>query len=367
MADGPHVDTADDQAKISIPVVQLESGAVLLAPLEAIKKTLDLLRNDVADRQRKIAEQTTTRDDRLAEIGAAMIAERGRWDESPLDPELVTRCAELLGRADEDDAEVEALKHRSHTGVSGLLHRVVDSVRERNLEGDKQHAAAQLRPLLIQLAQTNAGGALEDVRALMAQVRQLESGIVAESAQMTENQSKVTRFEQEIRARERAIAEMGFDCLYVAAYLTKCGPQPIETALMLHAGEQAYVGVPARLARHRTRTHYVGSSSGLSFPIGHTGIRYRVGSYRGHPVSEDVLAEVDQGQLVVTSQRIAFVGSARSTSIPLAKLLHVEVYTDGIGVFKEGKEAADIYLVDNPKYVLLYLNFVLDQTASRQP
>jgi hypothetical protein len=107
----------------------------------------------------------------------------------------------------------------------------------------------------------------------------------------------------------------------------------------------------------------VGGSQGFSFPIGHTGIRYRVGSFHGHPIEQQSLTKLDSGRLVITNQRIAFIGTTKSTSIPLAKLLHVECYSDGIAVFQEGRENPDFYLTAQSKFALFMINWFLNQAA----
>jgi hypothetical protein len=47
----------------------------------------------------------------------------------------------------------------------------------------------------------------------------------------------------------------------------------------------------------------------------------------------------------------------------LAKLLHVECYSDGIAVFQEGRENPDYYLTAQSKYALFMLNWFLNQAA----
>jgi len=65
--------------------------------------------------------------------------------------------------------------------------------------------------------------------------------------------------------------------------------------------------------------------------------------------------------LVLSNQRIAFVGHAKSVAMPLEKILNVEAFTDGLAIFKEGKENADFFLFPTPQQFLMYLNFLLDQ------
>jgi hypothetical protein len=76
-----------------------------------------------------------------------------------------------------------------------------------------------------------------------------------------------------------------------------------------------------------------------------------------------VIRQIDQGTLVLSNQRLVFIGAAKSTSTPLLKLLHVEVYTDGLGVFQEGRENPNIYLIGQPAQFMLYVNFLLGRTG----
>jgi hypothetical protein len=133
--------------------------------------------------------------------------------------------------------------------------------------------------------------------------------------------------------------------------------------LILKRGERAAVVASATLARQQTQRQWVGASQGFSFPIGHTGIRYRVGSFHGHPIEQQSIVKVDTGTLVVTNQRIAFIGHGKSTSVLLTKLLHIQVYSDAVAVFQEGREKPNFYLTARPKYVVFMVNWFLNQIA----
>lgn len=172
---------------------------------------------------------------------------------------------------------------------------------------------------------------------------------------------QVTVYDQEISFRRTSQKEMGFDALYTAAYLTTYGAPDVQSPLELKKDEHAYFSVSATLSRNQTRTRFVGGSQGFSFPIGHTGIRYRVGSFHGQPISQQVLTRIDSGSLVISSQRIAFIGTVKSVLIQLAKVVHIEVYDDAVAVFHEGRENPDFFLVQSPKQVVFYVNWALDK------
>jgi hypothetical protein len=84
-----------------------------------------------------------------------------------------------------------------------------------------------------------------------------------------------------------------------------------------------------------------------------------VSSYRGHPIQSQFLGEIDKGTLVITNQRLVFLGSKRDISTPVAKLLQVEPFSNAVGIAREGKETRDIYLVPNPEYVVLFLDWIV--------
>ncbi len=83
---------------------------------------------------------------------------------------------------------------------------------------------------------------------------------------------------------------------------------------------------------------YRGGSQGVSIPIV-KGVRYRVGSHRGHIVKEDKLVETSQGVLIVTNKRLflhPFPGH-KPVSIPVNKILSYSCYRNGLEVYKEGR------------------------------
>jgi hypothetical protein len=82
------------------------------------------------------------------------------------------------------------------------------------------------------------------------------------------------------------------------------------------------------------------AGSVFSFPIGHTGTRYRVGAFYDEPVRRQSLARLDSGSFVLTKQRVAYVGRTKSTSVALSKVLHVEVFNDGLSIAREGKDTS---------------------------
>jgi len=228
---------------------------------------------------------------------------------------------------------------------------------------DRARAAEQLKQSQVQLAGmawAQTGTAADEIR---AKAQQLQSQADQLIAQATDVDSSAAVLTDEVRRRTEAQRGLGFDALYSAAYLSLYGAQPVASPMVLKPGEEAYVVLGAHLARYQSHTTFVGGSQGVSIPIGHTGIRYRVGSFHGQPIQRIALTAVDTGQLILTNRRVAFIGPQKSVLTPLEKIVHIEQYTDGLAVFQEGKENPDYYLVSSPAYFLLYLNWCLDHRS----
>ena len=69
----------------------------------------------------------------------------------------------------------------------------------------------------------------------------------------------------------------------------------------------------------------------------------RFGESHGHSESHEELRGVDIGTLVLTNERIVFVGSKRTNSTPLEKLISVEAYANELVIHREGKQKIESY------------------------
>lgn len=91
----------------------------------------------------------------------------------------------------------------------------------------------------------------------------------------------------------------------------------------------------------RTRSVYGGPSIRIA-----KGIWWRFGESHSIGQSYTELHAIDVGYFMVTNQRVLFVGSQRTNSFPLDKVISIEAYTDGLVVHREGKEMSSSYLFD---------------------
>ena len=115
-------------------------------------------------------------------------------------------------------------------------------------------------------------------------------------------------------------AEIFKKCLDALNHLAK-GKDAADDSLMRKDGELTiWTGVGRIRIPARTPSRYRGGSSGFSFPVT-KGVRFRVGATRGTLVQgESYLAEAEQGEVVLTTQRIIFNGEKNSQEWLLGKL-----------------------------------------------
>jgi hypothetical protein len=108
-------------------------------------------------------------------------------------------------------------------------------------------------------------------------------------------------------------------------------PEVHSSRLIQKKGEVVHLELDATLLMDVTVRQSQGGYSGISFPIGKTGIRYRVGGYRGHSVEVGTQrVPADTGVLVISSQRAVFLGTKKTIELPLSKLINLTLFTDGV-------------------------------------
>jgi len=110
--------------------------------------------------------------------------------------------------------------------------------------------------------------------------------------------------------------------------------------VILKKGEIIHFAGEATLKELKSvRLGYEGGSHGVSFRIA-KGVSYRVGAHRGHIVREERLIETSRGVCIITNQRL-FLHPFREhkpVSIPLNKILSYQCFSNGVEVYKEGRE-----------------------------
>jgi hypothetical protein len=326
------------------------------------------MRTQVAADQQNLDQQASTlqnqAEQKFADAGAILVPRKGQANLLATHDQEADKAEQLVAQIASIDAQLHGLDEQPHSGLGAVFAKVGNWNERRKLQGQRDSVSKDLRQLLIALGRAGGQTPIVEAATLVAQAVELERQAGQATNDAAHKSAQVAAYDQEIKLRQASREQMGFDALYTAAYLSSYGPQAVNSPLALKKDEHAYLSVPATLSRNQTKTHFVGGSQGFSFPIGHTGIRYRVGSFHGQPVSQQVMTHVDNGSLVISSQRIAFIGTLKSVLIQLAKVVHIEVYKDAIAVFHEGSENPDFFLVQAPKQVVFYINWALDKLSA---
>jgi hypothetical protein len=343
-------------------VIETDDGPVTQVSLQRLQEiaaqnqqSAQLIRGRISQLQ---AESTSNQ----TQAGAILSTQQTKWPsaERGVRIEAAHGLERLISNLEQRLSRLEGQPHR---GIGGFLHALTDRHEIQSLQSQLQSAKTELAIRYSSVAEGLVSPTgLSDADLLLQQIRTNQELVTDLAAQEAGLASQLTRISDEIKRRKEAVATLGFDAPAVEADLQTNGLRPIATSLVLKRDEIAAAAVSASLCRYKTRTQYVGASHGLSIPLGH-GFRYRVSSFRGHPIQVESLAQVDQGTLVVTNQRLVFLGSKRDVSIPIAKLLQVEAFSNAVGIAREGKEAREIYLVSHPAYIVLFIHWVV----SHQP
>lgn len=339
-------------------VVDTPDGPVTQTSVESLEQLVAHDRATVQELAGQIAQAQSQVQALLTQAGSILTLRRKDWASADRNPrvDVASGLEELVASL---ESQIAQLRAQPHQGLKGFIRGLkdqhdVDSLQTR-LQSAKVELDARYRAVAEQLDSTTG---IEEADSLLAQIKSGLARSMDLEAQQKDLLDRTAGISEEITRRKGAIADLGFDAPAVEADLIANGLRAVPANLVLKREEIAVVSVPATLCRYKTRTQYVGSSQGLSIPLGH-GFRYRVSSYRGHPIQVESLTTVDQGNLVVTSQRLVFLGSKRDVSTPTAKLLQIEAFSNGLAIGREGKETRDIFLVAHPAYVAMFLQWIV--------
>jgi hypothetical protein len=112
-----------------------------------------------------------------------------------------------------------------------------------------------------------------------------------------------------------------------------------QVPILLRKGEVCYLSGYAGHSEFRSVTRSIRYGGPAVRVRIMKGLYYRAGQVNVQRISEDVLTNLDVGQIYLTNKRIVFNGSKKNTTIALAKVLDFDVYSDGLKIEKEtGKD-----------------------------
>lgn len=117
--------------------------------------------------------------------------------------------------------------------------------------------------------------------------------------------------------------------------------------IVLKKGEIYHYGYSASLRETKVvKLGYSGGSAGVSIPVV-KGVRFHVGKTKGHIIKNEQLVETSRGLLAITSQRVLLtpIQGFKPVSIPINKILTYSCYSNGIEIFKEGREKGYTFFI----------------------
>lgn len=115
--------------------------------------------------------------------------------------------------------------------------------------------------------------------------------------------------------------------------------QQISFSINLQRGEQVvWIFHDVDYLEDRERREIVGRSHGLSIRV-MTGVYYRVGAFKGSPVTHQERVKIGTGSLYVTDKNLYFAGSTKSFRVPYSKIVAFDQFSDGIGIMRDAASA----------------------------
>jgi hypothetical protein len=134
-------------------------------------------------------------------------------------------------------------------------------------------------------------------------------------------------------------------------------PEVAEPHVLPKKGEIVHFEIAANLMKEVALKEYRGGYSGFSIPIGKTGARYRVGGVRGRMVQVGTQLQVaDTGLLAITNKRAVYMGSRKTLDMPLAKLVNLNVFTDGVQFQMSNRVNPPLFQTDQSEIVAALVN-----------
>ncbi|MFN2465202.1 MAG: hypothetical protein ABR598_02935 [Candidatus Dormibacteria bacterium] len=296
----------------------------------------------------------------LVEAGMMLVAGAREWES--LAPEAAAQleeAARAIKVMEEQDGGLDAAAEETRSGLASLFSRK----KKAPVESDEARRAGEERALALRVTLAELGRSYGDrlPAATPAYTRalNLEEQSAADIDKVPALQAAARALADEATDREASRAALGFDARHTAALLMVTPPPPVESPLALRGSEQAYLVEAAELGRRKNMSSPAEVADGMDFPVGRTGVPYQLGMYRSRPIPQDTITRLDTGKLVVTNERLGFVGPMKSFSCPLTGLLQVVQFTDGLTLLREGRDHADVLLTPAASRILFYINWAM--------
>lgn len=156
-----------------------------------------------------------------------------------------------------------------------------------------------------------------------------------------------------------------FNRYYTLALIDKGVLPKIDSAqagvnVIFKEGEVLHWAVSASMMKRKrvtTRVNYGGFTASVKIM---KGLHYRVGSIGVQSESKEILNSEDSGVFYITNQRIGYIGYRKQFSFPFKKIGSLELRSDGLHIFKDGKEAPYILELRDYEVPLAMISSILN-------
>jgi len=148
------------------------------------------------------------------------------------------------------------------------------------------------------------------------------------------------------------------DHLRHIAWICEGNLPEIETTVRLRKGEVAHYEGLTRWRHLKTRKKRVAGSRGRSVRIS-KGVSFKVGAIPGYTEEWEEFETVDEGKVIVTSQRLLFVGARKNLTVKHENILDIEYFSDAVKVHR-GTANPTYFFMDDPAVFCAVLSTALE-------
>lgn len=144
------------------------------------------------------------------------------------------------------------------------------------------------------------------------------------------------------------------DALFALALSRGELPRIDDPPAQLKRGESCLAAMPVAVLQQKTRTTTHRGFVGTRVKLG--GLPIYLGGSTPVRTSREVMEAVGSGTLAVTDQRVLLVGTKLNYSIPLDRILTLELFSNVVQINNEGARSGRFYEVDRPVRLHLLLS-----------
>lgn len=159
--------------------------------------------------------------------------------------------------------------------------------------------------------------------------------------------------------------QVEFNDLYTSFLIQEKGILPdvnvTTLGINLSKDEIAHYAGAAILTQRKMKTFSDGSYSGVSYNFKiMKWISYRVGQIKRNSFKKEVLEQIDDGVIIISSKRIGFVWKQQNFRIPYSKIISFWATEDGLTIMKENAKKPYTLFMINYDVPLLVLSKIIN-------